>query len=137
MLSTSARTVRARLATDPWMSWAGRANRGVAVWHGKVYQTTADCRLIALDAKTGTELWTQQTCDPDADFGISDSPHVGGNKVFVGNSGSESHRPTRGYVSAYDADSGKPLWRSYITPSAKPEEIGMSVGCMMTTFSPL
>jgi quinohemoprotein ethanol dehydrogenase len=49
--------VRARLAPDPSMSWPARANRGVAVWQGKVYQTTADCKLVALDAKSGNELW--------------------------------------------------------------------------------
>jgi quinohemoprotein ethanol dehydrogenase len=114
--------VRARLASDPSMSWLARANRGVAVWGGKVYQTTADCRLLALDAKTGRELWSQQTCDPAQDYGISDSPYVGGDKVFVGNAGSESPRPNRGYITAYDADSGKQLWRTFVVPSAKDEE---------------
>jgi len=114
--------VRERLAEKPSISWIARANRGVAVWHGKVYQTTADCWLIALDAATGAELWKQHTCDPVQDYSISDSPYVGGNKVFVGNAGSESHKPNRGYVTAYDADTGKLLWRFFIVPSANPEE---------------
>ena len=55
--------VRSRLAEDPYMSWPSRVNRGVAVWHGKVYVTTADCRLIALDAASGKEVWMRQACD--------------------------------------------------------------------------
>ncbi|HSD69875.1 MAG TPA: PQQ-binding-like beta-propeller repeat protein, partial [Woeseiaceae bacterium] len=114
--------VRAAFATRPETSWLARVNRGVAVWDGKVYVTTADCRLLAVDAANGKELWSQQTCDPAQGYGISDSPYVGGGKVFVGNAGSESHQKTRGYVSAYDAKSGKQLWRFFIVPSDKPEE---------------
>ena len=114
--------VRERQAADPNMSWPARANRGVAVWRGKVFVTTADCWLLALDAGTGREAWSKQTCDPEQDYAITDSPYVGGDKVFVGNAGSESPRPNRGYVSAYAADDGKLLWRFYIVPSANPAE---------------
>ncbi len=114
--------VRERQAADPNMSWPARANRGVAVWQGKVFVTTADCWLVALDAGTGREAWSRQTCDPKDDYAITDSPYVGGNKVFVGNAGSESPRPNRGYISAYDADEGDLLWRFYIVPSANPAE---------------
>ncbi|MDH4048160.1 MAG: PQQ-dependent dehydrogenase, methanol/ethanol family [Gammaproteobacteria bacterium] len=114
--------VRAAVATMPRMSWLARVNRGVAVWDGKVFVTTADCRLIAVDAASGKELWSKKTCDPAQGYGISDSPYVGGGKVFVGNAGSESHQKTRGYVTAYDADSGKQLWRFFIVPSDRPEE---------------
>ena len=58
--------VRSRLAEDPGMSWTARVNRGVAVWQGKVFVTTADCRLIALDAASGKAVWQQQTCDRGA-----------------------------------------------------------------------
>jgi quinohemoprotein ethanol dehydrogenase len=114
--------VRASFAKNPQTSWLARVNRGVAVWDGKVFVTTADCRLLAVDAANGKELWTKQTCDPEQGYGISDSPYVGGGKVFVGNAGSESHQKTRGYVTAYDAESGKQLWRFFIVPSDKPEE---------------
>jgi len=114
--------VRSHLALDPSMSWIARVNRGVAVWQGKVFATTADCRLIALDANTGKEVWSKQTCDPKQGYRISDSPYVGGDSVFVGNAGSESHRKTRGYVSSYDAQSGDLKWRFFIVPSDKPEE---------------
>ena len=114
--------VRSRLAEDPGMSWVARVNRGVAVWQGKVFATTADCRLIALDAASGKELWSKQTCDREQGYSITDSPYVGGNSVFVGNAGSESHRKNRGYVSAYDADSGDLQWRFYTVPSDDPTQ---------------
>ena len=114
--------VRAAFADYPRLSWFSRVNRGVAVWDGKVFVTTADCRLIALDAKTGEKKWSQKTCDPAMGYGITDSPYVGGGKVFVGNAGSESHRKNRGYVSAYDITTGKRLWRFFTVPSDDPAQ---------------
>lgn len=114
--------VRSRLAQDPYMSWAARVNRGVAVWQGKVLATTADCRLIALDAKTGKEAWSTQTCDLALGYRITDSPYVGGDMIFVGNAGSESHKKNRGYVSAYGIDNGDLKWRFYTVPSDDPDE---------------
>jgi quinohemoprotein ethanol dehydrogenase len=114
--------VRSSLAEDPFMSWPARVNRGVAVWGGRVYATTADCRLIALDAGTGKQVWSQQTCDTKKGYAITDSPYVGSGKVFVGNSGSESRQKNRGYVSAYDAESGRMIWRFYTVPSDKASE---------------
>ncbi len=112
----------AYVAGDRLTSVYARANRGVAVWHGKVLVATADCRLIALDAKSGKELWSTKTCDPALGYGISDSPYVGGNKVFVGNAGNESGKKNRGYVSAYDVETGEMLWRFYTVPSADPAQ---------------
>ena len=114
--------VREAIAERAILSWLARANRGVAVWDGKVFLTTADCRLIALDAAKGTRLWSRQTCDNALGYFITDSPYVGGGKVFVGNGGSESQLKGRGYVSAYAAGDGDLLWRFYIVPSDKPEE---------------
>lgn len=111
-----------RYAEEPYLSSRGRSNRGVAVWEGKVFVGSPDCRLIALDAGTGKEVWSQITCDPSLGYGISDAPRVGGGKVFIGNAGSESQKKNRGYVSAYDADDGKFLWRFYIVPSDDPRE---------------
>ncbi len=114
--------VRSRLAENPHMSWTARVNRGVAVWQGKVLVTTTDCRLVALDAKTGKVAWSKQTCDPALGYRITDSPYVGGDSVFVGNAGSESYEKNRGYVSAYDINNGALKWRFYTVPSDKPEE---------------
>jgi len=106
----------------PRLSWTSRANRGIAVWDGSVFATTADCRLIAIDAATGQHRWTKTVCDNDKGYAISDSPYVGGGKVYVGNSGSESKENNRGYVAAYDPASGDEIWRFYITPSHIAEE---------------
>ena len=114
--------VRGRQVADPNMSWPARANRGVAVWQGKVFVTTADCYLTALDAGTGKVAWSKQTCDPAMDYAITDSPYVGGNRIFVGNAGSESDKKNRGYVSAYNPADGELLWRFYIVPSDDPAE---------------
>jgi quinohemoprotein ethanol dehydrogenase len=109
-------------AESPWLSWLSRANRGVAVWDGHVYVATADCRLVALDAKTGNQQWDKQNCEVANGYSISDSPYVGGDKVFVGNAGSESEENNRGYISAYDARTGDLVWRFFIVPSHIPEE---------------
>jgi quinohemoprotein ethanol dehydrogenase len=114
--------VRQAFVNDPSMSWSARVNRGVAVWKGMVFATTADCRLIGIDAATGKERWSRETCDIALGYAITDSPYVGGDKVFVGNAGSESGEKNRGYVSAYDVQSGELLWRFYTVPSDKPEE---------------
>jgi quinohemoprotein ethanol dehydrogenase len=92
-------------------------NRGVAVWQGRVYVGALDGRLIALDARTGREVWSVQTTDPAWPYTITGAPRVAKGKVFIGNGGSELG--VRGYVSAYDADSGKLAWRFFVTPNAQ------------------
>src|SRR5512139_115512 len=96
-------------------------SRGAAVYKGKVYVGTYDGRLIALDASSGQPVWTAQTVDPEAMYTISGAPRVGAGLVFIGNGGGEFGG--RGYVSAYDADTGKLAWRFYTTPGdpAKPD----------------
>ena len=103
-------------------NWTGRVNRGVAIWGDRVLVTVSDCRLIGLDRATGEQAWSQLTCDPKLGYSITDAPHVGGGKVFVGNAGSEKGTPNRGYISAYDAHSGEFLWRFYTVPSPVEED---------------
>jgi len=112
--------LRSGAGSERYGSWIARANRGVAVWQGKVFVATANCDLIALDADDGREVWRKRTCDPELGYGISDSPYVGGELVFVGNSGSESGKKNRGYISAYRANDGELAWRFYTVPSADP-----------------
>lgn len=114
--------LRAGFAESPYLSWRGRVNRGVAVLAGKVFVGVADCRLIALDAASGREIWSTLTCDPALGYSISDAPRIGGSKVFIGNAGSESGEKNRGYVSAYDADDGSLLWRFFTVPSDDPSQ---------------
>ncbi|MBX3485039.1 MAG: PQQ-dependent dehydrogenase, methanol/ethanol family [Phenylobacterium sp.] len=91
-------------------------NRGVAIWRGRVYVGTLDGRLIALDARTGKVAWDVQTTDRERPYTITGAPRVIKGKVLIGNGGAEYG--VRGYVSAYDADTGKLAWRFYTTPNA-------------------
>jgi alcohol dehydrogenase (cytochrome c) len=93
----------------------GPESRGVAVVDGKVYLATLDAHLIALDAYTGKVLWNNQVADSRAAFSITMAPQVYDGKVIVGTSGAEF--PTRNFVAAYDANSGKELWKFYTIPS--------------------
>ena len=97
-------------------------NRGVAIWHDKVYVGTLDGRLIALNAATGKPVWTQQTTDPRWRYTITGAPRIVKGKVLIGNGGAEYG--VRGYVSAYDAQTGKLVWRFYTVPGdpSKPFE---------------
>jgi quinohemoprotein ethanol dehydrogenase len=97
-------------------------NRGVAVWRGKVFVGTLDGRLVALDAATGKPIWETLTIDRNFRYTITGAPRVVKDKVFIGNGGAEMG--VRGYVSAYDADTGKLVWRFYTVPGdpSKPFE---------------
>jgi quinohemoprotein ethanol dehydrogenase len=97
-------------------------NRGAAVFEGKVYVGTVDGRLIAIDARTGRLVWSTMTVDPKWMHSITGAPRVAKGKVFIGNGGGEFGG--RGYVSAYDATTGKLVWRFYTVPGdpAKPAD---------------
>lgn len=92
-------------------------NRGVALWMGRVYVGTLDGRLIALDAKTGYQIWSTQTTDRSQPYTITGAPRVVKGLVLIGNGGAELG--VRGFVSAYRADTGKLAWRFYMTPNPK------------------
>ncbi len=89
-------------------------NRGISAWKGRIYLTTIDGRLIALDAKTGTPAWSQQTFDTEWPYTSTGATRVFDGKVVIGNAGGEYG--VRGYVTAYDADTGKQLWRFFTVP---------------------
>ena len=91
------------------------SSRGLAYWKGKIYDATIDGRLIALDATNGHELWSTMTIDPRKALFITGAPKVFKGKVIIGNGGTE-WGATRGYVTAYDADTGKQVWRFWIVP---------------------
>ena len=100
----------------------GPANRGVALYEGKVYVGTLDSRLVALDQETGKMVWEAQTIDKNADYSITGAPRIARGKVIIGNAGGEYG--VRGFVSAYDAETGKEIWRWYTVPGdpSKPFE---------------
>lgn len=98
-------------------------NRGVAVWQGKVYVASLDGRLFALSAATGAVAWQVDTIvDHALGYSVTGAPEVAGHVVVIGNAGGDFS--ARGYVSAYDLDTGKLAWQFFIVPGdpSKPFE---------------
>jgi len=100
--------------------WGVRAccdvvNRGAALWNGKVYVGTIDGRMIAIDAATGTKVWETDTLiSRDVSYSITGAPRIIKGKVVIGNGGAEYG--VRGYVSAFDTETGELAWRFYTVP---------------------
>jgi alcohol dehydrogenase (cytochrome c) len=92
----------------------GPNNRGVSVYGGKVFVATLDCRLIAIDANTGTVIWSAQIADPKLGYSETAAPIVAKGKVLIGSNGGDFG--IRGFVKAYDANDGQLLWTFYTTP---------------------
>ncbi len=111
-------------------------NRGVALWKGKVFVGSLDGRLLALDAATGRKLWEQDTIvDRSRAYTITGAPRVVKGRVVIGNGGAEYG--VRGYVTAYDAETGKQAWRWYTVPGdpAQPPE-NEAMARAATTWDP-
>ena len=89
--------------------------RGLAIGYGLVYMGTHDNHLVALDAKTGKEIWNVQVPDPVPCCGITGAPLLVKDKVITGVTGGEVEH--RGYLTAFDAKTGKMVWRFNTTPS--------------------
>jgi len=90
-------------------------SRGISFYEGKVFTATWDGRLIALDAKTGAKIWSVETFSPERALYITGAPKAFKGKVIIGNGGTENG-PSRGWVIAYDANTGKEAWKFYIVP---------------------
>ena len=129
VFAVDARTGKFKWRWDPEVSRAigGKAccdavNRGVALYQDKVFVGVLDGRLAALNAETGKVVWQVQTTDPGQGYTITGAPRVVKGNVIIGNGGAEMG--VRGYVSAYDAQTGKLAWRFYIVPGdpSKPFE---------------
>ncbi len=98
-------------------------NRGVALWQGKVYVASYDGRLIAIDAASGKKVWETDTIvNRKFSYTITGAPRVFKGKVIIGNGGAEYG--VRGYITAYDANTGKQAWRWFTVPGdpSKPFE---------------
>jgi quinohemoprotein ethanol dehydrogenase len=91
------------------------ASRGIAFYRGKVYVATVDGRLIAVDAGTGEEVWSVMTFDPELPLFITGAPKAFRGLVVIGNGGTELGA-IRGYLDAYDAETGERIWRWYTVP---------------------
>ena len=92
----------------------GPNNRGVAAYGDKVYLGTLDAKLVALDARTGRLVWEQQIADPELGYSETMAPTAANGKILIGTNGGEYG--VRGFVKAYDAESGKLLWTFHTTP---------------------
>lgn len=104
------------------MHYSFGANRGVAYEKGKIFVATLDGRLIALDARTGKERWISQAI-PDGVLNISTgAPRVMNGKVIIGNGGADFG--ARGFVTAFDSETGKQLWRFYTVPGSPEQNKG-------------
>jgi PQQ-dependent dehydrogenase (methanol/ethanol family) len=92
----------------------GPVNRGVAIYKGRVYVGLLDGRLVALDADSGRVAWSVQTTPVGSDYSITGAPRIVKGKVVIGNGGGEYG--VRGFLTAYDAESGKRAWRWFVVP---------------------
>ncbi|HEX4998690.1 MAG TPA: PQQ-dependent dehydrogenase, methanol/ethanol family [Terriglobia bacterium] len=98
----------------------GVLSRGLALYEGKIFVPVIDGRLEALDAATGKVLWSSRAIPETKEgeisaYAVTMAPRAANGKVFIGNAGGE-FQPFRGYVSAFDANTGKEAWKFYITP---------------------
>ena len=99
----------------------GLVNRGIAAWKGKIIMGTLDARLVAIDAKTGKEVWSTDTVPASLNLGemgdhyaITMATRVAKGKVFIGGAGGEFG--VRGWIAAFDAETGKEVWRFWTVP---------------------
>ncbi len=93
----------------------GPVNRGLEVWEGRVYVGTFDGWLVALDAETGGEIWRADTfIDRSLSYTSTGSPQVAGDVVVLGNAGGDFG--VRGYITAYDLETGAQVWRFFTVP---------------------
>ncbi|CAL79156.1 Putative Quinoprotein ethanol dehydrogenase [Bradyrhizobium sp. ORS 278] len=107
-------------AETPRVVCCGIINRGAALYDGKVFRTTLDANVIALDAKTGKELWRQKAADIKEGYSMTVAPLVADGVVLTGISGAEFG--TRGFIDGWDPATGKHLWRTHTVPT--PDEPG-------------
>ena len=129
VIANDAKTGNLLWRFDPQVprAWGANAccdvvNRGVAAWGNNVYVGTIDGRLIALDRTTGALVWEVLTIDPSRPYTITGAPRAVSGNIIIGNGGAEYG--VRGYVTAYNAESGSEVWRFYTVPGdpAKPPE---------------
>jgi alcohol dehydrogenase (cytochrome c) len=97
-------------------------NRGVGVWHSRVYMQTDNAHLLCLDARSGNLLWDVAYAQGNKNYGATSAPLVVRDKVLVGTSGGDDG--VRGFIAAFDTTTGKEVWRFWTIPG--PGEFGSS-----------
>jgi alcohol dehydrogenase (cytochrome c) len=108
-------TWKRTLPTDYHSIGFGHVNRGAAVLDDELYVTTLDCYLVALDLQSGIERWSSRVADYKTGYSITGAPLALDGKIIVGVSGGEAG--IRGLVDAYDAKTGKQVWRFWTIPA--------------------
>ena len=107
-------------AETPRVACCGIVNRGVAILNGRIFRTTLDAHVIALDAKTGKEAWRTKSIDFKTGYSMTVAPLIADGVVIVGISGGEYG--IRGYIEGYNPENGERIWRTYTIPA--PGEAG-------------
>ncbi len=112
------------------------ANRGVALWRGTVYVAAHDCTLHALDAANGRSRWRVDTRE-DPRYFCTGAPLIAGREVVIGNGGADiGPGGLRGYVSAYDLESGALRWRTYTVPKLGETQPSAALASAAATWDP-
>lgn len=122
VFAVDARTGKEKWRFDPLVNrkptqdkmCCGVVNRGLALYHNKIYLPANDGRLIALDADTGKPVWEARVSWVQDEQTLTMAPRIARGKVIVGAAGGD--RPTRGFFAAYDADTGREVWRFWTVP---------------------
>ncbi|MET0922080.1 MAG: PQQ-dependent dehydrogenase, methanol/ethanol family, partial [Xanthobacteraceae bacterium] len=102
-------------AETPRVVCCGVSNKGAAIYNGRIYRTTLDAHLLALDAKTGKEIWKAKVAEWKDGFSLTLAPLVANGVIVIGNSGAEFG--VRGWIDGWDPETGKQLWRRYTIPA--------------------
>jgi alcohol dehydrogenase (cytochrome c) len=102
------------LPETPRVVCCGVSTKGVALYDGKVYRTTLDAYVVALDAKTGKEIWKQKAAEWKDGYSMTVAPQIANGVLMTGISGAEFG--IRGFIDGWDPETGKKLWRLYTIP---------------------
>jgi quinohemoprotein ethanol dehydrogenase len=120
--------------------WGGTdvSTRGLAVFGGKVYAIATDCRLFALDAKSGHVVWETNTLESqEPGYACNGAPQIAGKVVAIGNIGGDQGKGgIRGYVSAFFLETGRLAWRFYTVPSLKDQHPSPELARAAATWDP-
>ena len=103
------------LPETPRIVCCGVSNKGAAILNGKLYRTTLDAHVIALDMKTGNEIWNQKAAEWKEGYSMTVAPLIANNVLITGISGAEFG--IRGFIDGWDPETGKHLWRRYTIPA--------------------
>ena len=99
----------------PRIVCCGVSNKGAAIYNGRIYRTTLDAHVIALDAKTGAEIWKSKAAEWKEGYSMTVAPLIANGVLVTGISGAEFG--IRGFIDGWDPETGKQLWRHYTIPA--------------------